>query len=127
MIGVGLIGFFLILVLEIFLNVIEIDGYLIEFKRVDEIIIYFVECYDFEFDFLYVNDGLYNVIVYILEGKFFKKRNDIIGCGLIKVKIFIFLVKMILNNISKIVLNCFFDFFFYDFYIKCILVIILKL
>lgn len=127
MIGVGLIGFFLFLVLEIFLNVIEIDGYLIEFKRVDEIIIYFVECYDFEFDFLYVNDGLYNVIVYFLEGKFFKKRNDIIGCGLIKVKIFIFLVKMILNNISKIVLNCFFDFFFYDFYIKCILVIILKL
>lgn len=127
MIGVGLIGFFLFLVLEIFLNVIEIDGYLIEFKRVDEIIIYFVECYDFEFDFLYVNDGLYNVIVFILEGKFFKKRNDIIGCGLIKVKIFIFLVKMILNNISKIVLNCFFDFFFYDFYIKCILVIILKL
>lgn len=127
MIGVGLIGFFLFLVLEIFLNVIEIDGYLIEFKRVDEIIIYFVECYDFEFDFLYVNDGLYNVIVFILEGKFFKKRNDIIGCGLIKVKIFIFLVKMILNNISKIVLNCFFEFFFYDFYIKCILVIILKL
>lgn len=127
MIGVGLIGFFLFLVLEIFLNVIEIDGYLIEFKRVDEIIIYFVECYDFEFDFLYVNDGLYNVIVYFLEGKFFKKRNDIIGCGLIKVKIFIFLVKMILYNISKIVLNCFFDFFFYDFYIKCILVIILKL
>lgn len=127
MIGVGLIGFFLFLVLEIFLNVIEIDGYLIEFKRVDEIIIYFVECYDFEFDFLYVNDGLYNVIVYFLEGKFFKKRNDIIGCGLIKVKIFIFLVKMILNNNSKIVLNCFFDFLFYDFYIKCILVIILKL
>lgn len=127
MIGVGLIGFFLFLVLEIFLNVIEIDGYLIEFKRVDEIIIYFVECYDFEFDFLYVNDGLYNVIVYFLEGKFFKKRNDIIGCGLIKVKIFIFLVKMILNNNSKIVLNCFFDFLFYNFYIKCILVIILKL
>lgn len=126
MIGVGSTGPLLFSVPEIPLNVIETDGYPIEPKRVDEIIIYPAERYDFELDLLHVNDGLYNVTVYILEGKFLKKRNDIIGRGLIKVKTPTSSVKMTSNNISKTVLNCPFAFLPYDFHTKCISVTTLK-
>lgn len=74
MIGVGFVDVFFFLVLGIFFIVKEIDGYLFVLKIVDEIIIYLVEWYDFEFDLKNIREGVYNMIVYILERKYFEKR-----------------------------------------------------
>lgn len=74
MIGVGFVDVFFFLVLGIFFIVKEIDGYVFVLRIVDEIIIYLVEWYDFEFDLKNIREGVYNMIVYILEREYFKKR-----------------------------------------------------
>lgn len=74
MIGVGFVDVFFFLVLGIFFIVKEIDGYVFVLRIVDEIIIYLVEWYDFEFDLKNIREGVYNMIVYILEREYFEKR-----------------------------------------------------
>lgn len=120
MIGVGSTGPLLFSVPDIPLNVIETDGYPIEPKRVDEIIIYPAERYDFTLDLNGVKDGLHNITVHILEGKFLNKRKDIIGRGLINLKTFISSVKMTSYTINKTILNCPLQFFPSELHTNCI-------
>ncbi|XP_061185120.1 uncharacterized protein LOC133193166 [Saccostrea echinata] len=106
MIGTGSNDTLLFSVPGLRLIVKETDGYEFVQQTVDRIIIYPAERYDFELDFQYATEGIYNMTVYILEGSIMKIREGVAGLGQIHVTNRDSLQTISLNRTTEVILNC---------------------
>lgn len=127
MIGVGSADVFLFSVSGIPLVVKETDGYPIVPRKVDKIIIYPAERYDFELDLENIMEGIYNITVHIFEEKKFNTQENLVGFGFVNITNSLSDQVAITSTTKKIdILNCPFENFPNDENVSCIPVSLLQ-
>lgn len=123
MIGVGSADTFLFSIPGIPLIVKETDGYPVVPQKVDKILIYPAERYDFELDLENILVGMYNITVQIFKERKFETQENLVGLGLIKITNSLSIpaaLTSIKKKINSSILNCPFGNFPDDENVTCI-------